>query len=80
MRVKASAVNDSGPLIHKEVVLICRKQQCSESIPHSHDFAHSKVGESLLIGFLGSFETLCDSLITGQLALAAAERQKPMPT
>jgi hypothetical protein len=48
-------------LIRKEVILICRKQQCSEGIPHSDDFAHSKVSESLLIGFLGSLESLRNS-------------------
>src|SRR5262249_29412 len=48
-------------LIGHEVILIRRKQQCSEAIPHSDNFAHSKVSDCLLIGVLSSLETLCNS-------------------
>ena len=48
-------------LFRHEVILVRRKQQCSEAIPHSDDFAHSNVSDCLLIGVLGSLETLCNS-------------------
>jgi len=48
-------------LIHKEVILVCRKQQRSLGIPHSHDFAHSQVNDGPVVSSRGIFETLCNS-------------------
>ena len=48
-------------LIRNGVILVRRKQQCPEAIPHSDNFAHSNFSDCLLIGVLGSLETLCNS-------------------
>ena len=42
-------------------ILVCRKQQCSKRIPHSDDFPHSKVSDSLLVYFLRGLETHSNS-------------------
>jgi len=48
-------------LIHKEVILVCRKQQCPEGIPHSDNFPHSQVNDGLMINSRGILEILCSS-------------------
>ena len=42
-------------------IRIRRKQQRTDGIPHADDFTHSKVGDSFVIGFLGSLETRFNS-------------------
>jgi hypothetical protein len=46
-----------GPLF----IRVGRKQQRTDGIPQADDFAQSKVIDSLLVGFLGSLETHCNS-------------------
>src|SRR5262245_22860940 len=42
-------------------IRVGRKQQRTDGIPHADDFTQSKVSDSLLVGFLGSLETRCNS-------------------
>src|SRR5262249_720253 len=57
MKRGASPATSWGPLF----ICVGRKQQRTDGIPQADDFAPSKVSDSLLVGFLGSLETRCNS-------------------
>src|SRR5262249_1768981 len=54
-------IGEGLPMLGALFICVGRKQQRTDGIPHADDFTQSKVSDSLLVGFLGSLETRCNS-------------------